>query len=81
MTKKQIKKLDAIKDGDECSAAIVHNGLTLARIDKGLFLQRQPAPIGFAWTVFAKTRSKADIYILPTHKVTIFPNNHVRIDI
>lgn len=83
MTKKRIKEMDAIKNGVPCTAAIVRGGLTVARIDKGVFCQRRE-PVVCAWGVITQTRNKkitGILYITPRDNVVIFENNHFRIDI
>lgn len=83
MTEKRIKEMDAIKNGVPCTAAIVRRGMTVVRIDKGIFCQRRE-PYVCAWGVITQTRNKKEagiLYITPMDRVTIFENNHFRIDI
>jgi hypothetical protein len=78
MTKKQIKEMDAIESGKPCSVSLVKNGMSVAIIKQGYFVQRQASPVGFAWRV---TRHGADIFILPTYKLLVIDGDHFRCDI
>jgi hypothetical protein len=80
VTKKQIQTLDSLPDRAYCSVAICHKGTTLARIDQAVLHKRVHKPIGFAWCI-ESVKMGSLVYICPDYNLTIFENNHFRVDI
>jgi len=85
MTKALERALDRMKTGDQMSAAVTVGGYCVARIANGVFLQRKKKPVGFGWSVKARCRPDAEIFITPLDKAVLIIGNanafpHIRVD-
>lgn len=82
MTNRLISTLDKIPTGTRMSIAIVCDGLCLAKTENGIFHQRPPKPVGYAWSVTAPCGTT--VFAFPDAKAKLFEDQtpiHLRIDI